>query len=1209
MGVSGRRLTLLEAAGSEAKRHGHATGPGAAHLAKVLAREAPGALDVMFGAGAEGRLDAALRDGRVGEIAIERLLESARSEAPLDLLGQLRPALEAVLGGASDRAASWSVGNRLLDTYDVLGVAGEGGMGVVYRVHHREWDVDMAVKRPRPGIFDSEAGKTAFEAEAELWMDLGLHPNVCACHYARRLDGMPCVFAEYADGGSVDGLDRTRALYGDERADARIPTIGMQAALGLAHAHAHGVVHQDVKPGNLLLDGDEVKVTDFGLARASPPGSASDPRVSVAGMTPAYRSPEQARGEAVTAATDVWSLGVSMLELYMGGLPGPEGAAAAHVLTGFRARAPQPGLPPLPQAVGDLLERCLRQDPAERPSMDELADRLAEHSGRERPRLAKAELLAGELSNRALSMLDLGRPQDAEALWSQALEVDARHAQATYNLGLHLWRAARITDDELVRRLEAIGDRYHLALAHIERGNPTAARSLVRARPSDPPEEIAAFNIAVTSGDTERCERVLEGPRGAFNDVAITANGHGAFGTDAIWDLETGERAELPLGAGDEPAWSVAFADEQGMLAVGGQAGSVRLCAVAAGIKVLRSLDVHTSTVDAIAITPDGRFGISGSRDRTAYAHDFVNGLMARMEGHTDAVSAVALSDNGRWAVTAGFDGTLLVWDAALGRVLRRIDAHHDWVNAVATTPDGRLALSGSQDTTARLWDTQSGRCLRTLDGAAHHVTAVTLSVDGTLALTGHDGGAVRVWELADGRCRRTLAGHNDRIAAIAMTPDASRAISCDLFGKARVWDLQRHPVRRSQFAYTRPRDARDAAEAHARLRAELDVVERLVAAGDAAGALRRLRELRLQPGYERHPLVREQWRRAGRGLRRARLTAAWQAHAVKAHQAGPAPRTGGGFQIEAGMRLIAHTGGVRNSIRAVAVTPNGTRAITAGHDNAARVWDPRTGRELVALPHPHWATAAALSADGTLAVTGCHDGALRTWDPLTGVLLGELPGHANALASIALSADGRIAITGGFDMTAQIWDLESGRRLRVLDGQRDPVALTPDGRLALTGAQDHVARIWSVDSGECVRELAMGEHFGGAAIASHGRIAVAGVGRELRVCDVSTGRAVHTLDNRGIVEDVAVAGDGRLALSGDMERRVRLWDLASGSELATLDGHTDVVGAVALTADADLALSGAEDGELRVWELDWEFEAPQAGAAGSPVPPSTLSR
>ncbi len=124
----------------------------------------------------------------------------------------------------------WRAGELVLGLYEVLGVLGEGGMGRVYRVHHRGWDLDLAVKVPLPAVLDDAGGADLFEREAETWVNLGLHPHVVTCHYVRRVEGLPLVFAEYANGGSLHDAIRAGRLDSVEA----ILDVAIQIAWGLA---------------------------------------------------------------------------------------------------------------------------------------------------------------------------------------------------------------------------------------------------------------------------------------------------------------------------------------------------------------------------------------------------------------------------------------------------------------------------------------------------------------------------------------------------------------------------------------------------------------------------------------------------------------------------------------------------------------------------------------------------------------------------------------------------------------------------------------------------------------------------------------------------------------------------------------------------------------------------------------------------------------
>lgn len=110
--------------------------------------------------------------------------------------------------------ATWRRGDLILDLYEVLDVVRTGGMGLVHRVRHHGWDIDLAVKTPRRALVRSPDAIRDFEREAEVWVGLGLHPHIANCVYVRTLDGVPRVFAEWADGGSLAEAVRSRSSTG-----------------------------------------------------------------------------------------------------------------------------------------------------------------------------------------------------------------------------------------------------------------------------------------------------------------------------------------------------------------------------------------------------------------------------------------------------------------------------------------------------------------------------------------------------------------------------------------------------------------------------------------------------------------------------------------------------------------------------------------------------------------------------------------------------------------------------------------------------------------------------------------------------------------------------------------------------------------------------------------------------------------------------------
>jgi len=290
------------------------------------------------------------------------------------------------------RAADWLAGQQVLDDFVVERTLGEGGMGKVYLLRSRTNGSRFAVKRAK-GF--NEAERRGFLAELQTWIDLPEHANLVPCRFFRTMDSEILIFAEYVEGGSLVEWIDSRRLYegGPKQALERMLDIAIQFAWGLSCLHELGLVHQDVKPGNVLMSGDgetalqgvRPRVTDYGLTRMRAAGGESPTsgpgrgaRVSTVGGSPAYWSPEQASGWPLTRKTDIWSWGVSVLEMFSGGATWESGLAAEELLEFCRRNgAPDKAIPSMPPRLAVLLRECFRQDPQERlASLSEAVNRL-----------------------------------------------------------------------------------------------------------------------------------------------------------------------------------------------------------------------------------------------------------------------------------------------------------------------------------------------------------------------------------------------------------------------------------------------------------------------------------------------------------------------------------------------------------------------------------------------------------------------------------------------------------------------------------------------------------------------------------------------------------------------------------------------------------------------------------------------------------------
>lgn len=1076
--------------------------------------------------------------------------------------------------------------------YEVAELLGQGGAAEVHRVRHLGWAMDLALKRPRRDVAGAPLANTLAN-EAEAWTKLGPHPNVVSCYQARRHGGVPHIFVELVEGGSLADWIADGRLYAAEgdasgfssaethrqaTVFARILDIGIGVAHGLHHAHEHGLIHQDVKPANVLLTEDGVaKVTDFGLVNAV----KTEHHVAIegtvvatfGGLTPAYCSPEQATASArdkLTRRTDVWSWAVMMLEMFNGRVTWRSGALARLVLAELCEHGPsEPHAPPLPAALAELFGACLAIAEQERPhDMLEVATEVARihhqtlgsRHARRVPRPADGR--ADVLNNRGASLMDLARGADAVSVWEEAQRLDPMHLEAGYNLALyHHRRRGRAQLADRMRRLsqahpERWEARYALAWTHIERGDADEAHAaLERARELGAPRrELASARAAMRPGltrvATQRIHRA---------DVLVSS-------ADVVVGLRRLPEASAPRllmfawHLADNRVQTVEIAMDGGRLCVSPDGASCWVAGVAVssrggllhGRRELcrhrlsdlalevcvdtepwRPLDASSVAMQSLAVTEEDVFvGLTDGRlERWDVAR-----RVATFTAQVHAGDVSSISTAGDRVLTASADaGEALVFegpDLACVDVLDLPRPREGWL-------DGHVAS----------FVTETGWSRYDLVHRRHHAVALEGRArlgDGGMVVEVVGASTLRVWDLERGRVVRELTPRAVPVLEVTCHQGTIAALYADRTAVAyRALDVSRAP-----WLVVRPRTSEQLLADEAEYGDTLVGVEAALAEGDETRAERLLRRAGEVVGYQRAPELFALRRRIAISTRR-----------------GPAR----GCLL----RDVVSTIGWRR----VCLSGDGERALCLDERGQIALFRLPSGEraEIEDRLHPgERVSDVALSADGRRALTLGVSRQLTSWELTEG--RGSRLGTCRAMA---LSADGSHALALGRTLSWIDLHRERDEAQRLSVRGLSAMALSGDGEIAAAGYADGTVVVWAPRQGDVTWQRE-GHEGAVRSLAVSAGVVISASAEAVCVWDIESGdeRARHAW--RAI--RVGLSEDGSLGLGALEGGTAIVWEVETGVIAHALDGADDV----AVTGDATSAVTAATSG-LCAWELDWE--------------------
>ncbi|HAF61155.1 MAG TPA: hypothetical protein DCK95_02385 [Anaerolineaceae bacterium] len=601
------------------------------------------------------------------------------------------------------------VGKTLKNRYRVVESLGRGGMADVYKVWDEERAVYLALKVLRQDLAQDTIFLRRFQREAKALAQLQ-HPHIVRFYGLERDDLLAFLLMEYVDGISLQG--EILRSEGKSLPMEHIQEVMEAVCSALHYAHRQGLVHCDIKPGNILIDKNgQIYLTDFGIARGM--DAATSTMVGIG--TPAYMAPELIKGEDPTPQTDIYALGIVLYEMLTGGERPFTGERAT--ITGTTAEKVRwEHLQLMPKDISiynpgisikmkQLLRACLQKNPIDRPAKV----------------LFVVDVLLNKQNNKT--------PHFTRPIPNQQIKKKAEDSQKFILHYIDLYEKSIEMHDEFNSNLPATKSVKKCDVWIIRCFSPN-----IRCANISPDKK----NLTIGTMDHK-----LE-----------------------VWDIESKIRIHTKRDHTDVVN-SAAFSHKGDSVVSGSWNGEIVLWDIERGINFYQQ-NYNSSGIWCLAFSQDDKYVVSGSLDSSLCVLTTKDLNQIRtLDGHKDLIYCLQFSSKGDVLVSGSLDSTICLWNFPAWKLVNVLYGHQHGIHSLSFSSEGNLLFSGSSDNTIKMWDVQSGSLLHTFKEHRATVNNITYIPEQNVLITCSIDNEMIFWDLSNRTILSSIHNTDGRIMKV----------------------------------------------------------------------------------------------------------------------------------------------------------------------------------------------------------------------------------------------------------------------------------------------------------------------------------------------------------------------------------------------------------------------------------------------------------